>query len=158
MYSQAVTHPSTNTTQCCLTSVIRRELVFSTWYGPRQSVSKACPNTIKSPVEHIWRKNHKCQKDKILENALRARAFELALQFSLGWPSITQWRSPPSYIKIRTCVVHFCCSKPLSSKSGPLPALKKKTSARKTKFENALRARAFELALQYSQGWSIITQ
>ena len=30
MYSQAVTHPSTNIAQCCLTSVIRRELVFST--------------------------------------------------------------------------------------------------------------------------------
>ena len=36
MYSQAVTHPSTNMTQCCLTSVIRRELVFSTWYGRRR--------------------------------------------------------------------------------------------------------------------------
>ena len=35
-YSQAVTHPSTNMAQCCLTSVIRRELVFSTWYGRRQ--------------------------------------------------------------------------------------------------------------------------
>ena len=35
-YSQAVTHPSTNTTQCCLTSVIGRELVLSTWYGRRQ--------------------------------------------------------------------------------------------------------------------------
>ena len=35
-YSQAVTHPSTNAAQCCLTSVIRRELVFSTWYGRRQ--------------------------------------------------------------------------------------------------------------------------
>ena len=35
VYSQAVTHPSTNTAQCCLTSVIRRELVFSTWYGRR---------------------------------------------------------------------------------------------------------------------------
>ena len=34
-YSQAVTHPSTNATQCCLTSVIGRELVFSTWYGRR---------------------------------------------------------------------------------------------------------------------------
>ena len=31
--SQAVTHPSTNRAQCCLTSVIGRELVFSTWYG-----------------------------------------------------------------------------------------------------------------------------
>ena len=36
MYSQAVTHPSTNMAQCCLTSVIGRELVFSTWYGRRQ--------------------------------------------------------------------------------------------------------------------------
>ena len=34
-YSQAVTHPSTNLAQCCLTSVIRRELVLSTWYGRR---------------------------------------------------------------------------------------------------------------------------
>jgi hypothetical protein len=29
-YSQAVTHPSTNLAQCCLTSVIGRELVLST--------------------------------------------------------------------------------------------------------------------------------
>ena len=36
VYSQAVTHPSTNTTQCCLTSVIKRELVLSSWYGRRQ--------------------------------------------------------------------------------------------------------------------------
>ena len=32
-YSQAVPHPSTDAAQCCLTSVIGRELVFSTWYG-----------------------------------------------------------------------------------------------------------------------------
>ena len=31
--SQAVTHPSTNHAQCCLTAVIRREPVCSTWYG-----------------------------------------------------------------------------------------------------------------------------
>ena len=34
-YSQVVTYPSTNSARCCLTSVIRRELVFSTWYGRR---------------------------------------------------------------------------------------------------------------------------
>ena len=33
--SQAVTHPSTNRARSCLTSVIGRELVFSTWYGRR---------------------------------------------------------------------------------------------------------------------------
>ena len=37
-YSQAVTHPSTNLAQCCLTSVIGRELVCSAWYGRRQSL------------------------------------------------------------------------------------------------------------------------
>ena len=31
--SQAVTHPSTDRARRCLTSVIRREPVFSTWYG-----------------------------------------------------------------------------------------------------------------------------
>ena len=31
--SQAVSHPSTIRDQCCLTSVIRQELVCSTWYG-----------------------------------------------------------------------------------------------------------------------------
>ena len=31
--SQAVTHPSTNRARRCLTSVIGRELVCSTWYG-----------------------------------------------------------------------------------------------------------------------------
>ena len=34
-YSQAVTHPSTNSAQYCLTTVIRRELVHSIWYGRR---------------------------------------------------------------------------------------------------------------------------
>ena len=34
-YSQAVTHPSTNQAHSCLTSVIRRELVYSARYGRR---------------------------------------------------------------------------------------------------------------------------
>jgi hypothetical protein len=35
-YSQAVTHPSTNQARRCLTSVIGRELVLSTWYGRKR--------------------------------------------------------------------------------------------------------------------------
>src|SRR5271155_3127325 len=34
-YSQAVTHPGTNRARRCLTSVIGREPVLSTWYGRR---------------------------------------------------------------------------------------------------------------------------
>ena len=40
-YSQAVTHPSTNPAQRCLTSVIGRELVLSAWYGRRHSLSNS---------------------------------------------------------------------------------------------------------------------
>ncbi|ESO86397.1 hypothetical protein LOTGIDRAFT_129268, partial [Lottia gigantea] len=36
--SQAVTHPSTNRARRCLTSVIGRELVLSTWYGPKRNL------------------------------------------------------------------------------------------------------------------------
>ena len=38
-YSQAVTHPSTNQARRCLTSVIGRELVLSTWYGRKRKFS-----------------------------------------------------------------------------------------------------------------------
>ncbi|KAL5015588.1 hypothetical protein ScPMuIL_007327, partial [Solemya velum] len=37
-YSQAVTHPSTNRARRCLTSVIGREPVLSTWYGRRHFI------------------------------------------------------------------------------------------------------------------------
>ena len=36
--SQAVTHPSTDRARRCLTSVIGREPVLSTWYGRRQQL------------------------------------------------------------------------------------------------------------------------
>ena len=38
-YSQAVTHPSTNQARRCLTSVIGREPVLSTWYGRKHLVT-----------------------------------------------------------------------------------------------------------------------
>ena len=41
--SQAVPHPSTILARRCLTSVIRRERVCSSWYGRRQLTRKCCP-------------------------------------------------------------------------------------------------------------------
>ena len=45
-YSQAVTHPSTNQPRYCLTSVSRRELVLSMWYGRRQRMDILFPDLI----------------------------------------------------------------------------------------------------------------
>ena len=41
--SQAVPHPSTIPARRCLTSVIGRERVFSSWYGRRQLVEVSLP-------------------------------------------------------------------------------------------------------------------
>ena len=40
--SQAVTHPSTNRARRCLTAVIGREPVLSTWYGRWQVDQSSC--------------------------------------------------------------------------------------------------------------------
>ena len=56
-YFQAVTHPSTNPAQCCLTSVIRREPVHSAWYGRRtlQHVYRVLlNNTTMSTSDASW--------------------------------------------------------------------------------------------------------
>ena len=55
MYSQAVTHPSTNIARPCLTSVIRRELVYSRWYGRRHWSSRQ--------KSIAWSKSAKQQKE-----------------------------------------------------------------------------------------------
>ena len=55
--SQAVTHPSTNRARRCLTSVIRREPVYSTWYGRRRNcICKRGSNYKKSrqPYPYIF--------------------------------------------------------------------------------------------------------
>ena len=52
---QAVTHPSTNPAQCCLTSVIRREPVHSAWYGRRtlKHIDKAFY------IAEMWQKGYR---------------------------------------------------------------------------------------------------
>ena len=59
MYSQAVTHPSTNMAQCCLTSVIRRELVFSTWYGPIQQLESQLNLWVLIFYKLVWEKKNR---------------------------------------------------------------------------------------------------
>ena len=56
-YSQAVTHPSTNQARRCLTSVIRRELVLSTWYGRRHQQYVRQPLWVKRWSESacVWK-------------------------------------------------------------------------------------------------------
>ena len=78
MYSQAVTHPSTNIAQCCLTSVIGRELVCSTWYGRRQddggnfgktaNRSKVESKKRQSGLENFWSAQSGFRKRPIMSN------------------------------------------------------------------------------------------
>ena len=55
-YSQAVTHPSTNSAQCCLTTVIRQELVYSTWYGCKhlQQVKAMSKSKCQRRTAKVW--------------------------------------------------------------------------------------------------------
>lgn len=52
--SQAVTHPSTNRARRCLTSVIGREPVYSTWYGRWRESGEIKSNLIcfSAPVQN----------------------------------------------------------------------------------------------------------
>ena len=79
VYSQAVTHPSTNTTQCCLTSVIGRELVLSTWYGRRQFMYVR----IAGPTKKNW-------------NLLWSPILTDMVLFKVAWPSgLRRWFKAP---------------------------------------------------------------
>ena len=55
--SQAVSHPSTILAQCCLTSVIGRELVYSTWYGRWREKTENVPLLARS-TGHAPRPSH----------------------------------------------------------------------------------------------------
>ena len=60
-FSQAVTRPSTNLAQCCLTEGVRRELVRSAWYGRSQRWKiSGKPWTGLFDFTHIWAKSRKC--------------------------------------------------------------------------------------------------
>ena len=73
-YSQAVTHLSTNRALRCLTSVIGREPVFSTWYGRRHSY--ASRNRIcMSRVGNNRQKNHLKFSHRKNEESLRHSVF-----------------------------------------------------------------------------------
>ena len=77
--SQAVPHPSTILARRCLTAVIGREQVCSSWYGRRQSVdnfvsthssSSFSPHTTSSSSERrdALRCNHRIVTDKKISN------------------------------------------------------------------------------------------
>ena len=77
-YSQAVTHPSTNSAQCCLTSVIRREPVHSAWYG-RRTMQHLHRRLLYRQSDHsIWAFGGKQLKNVTLHLASYA-------QIKIGW-------------------------------------------------------------------------
>ena len=51
--SQAVTHPSTNHDQRCFTAVIKREPVFTTWYGRWKSTTNSLKYVLYFIMQHI---------------------------------------------------------------------------------------------------------
>ena len=53
-YFQAVTHPTTNPDWRCLTSVIGREPVFSTWYGSCQRKTQTGFFLVKQELKKHW--------------------------------------------------------------------------------------------------------
>ena len=59
--SQAVPHPSTILARRCLTSVIRRERVCSSWYGRRrQLVKSACSHSTLAQIGYVH--GHTCSR------------------------------------------------------------------------------------------------
>ena len=59
--SQAVPHPSTIPARRCLTSVIRRERVCSSWYGRRrQLVKSACSHSTLAQIGYVY--GHTCSR------------------------------------------------------------------------------------------------
>ena len=77
-YSQAVTNPSTNPAQCCLTSVIRREPVHSAWYG-RRTMQHLHRRLLYRQSDHrIWAFGGKQLKNVTLHLASYA-------QIKIGW-------------------------------------------------------------------------
>ena len=59
--SQAVPHPSTILARRCLTSVIRRERVCSSWYGRRRQLEKsACSDSALEQIGYVY--GHTCSR------------------------------------------------------------------------------------------------
>ena len=122
LYSQAVTHPSTNRSQPCLTSVIRRELVFSRWYGRRHSIQLDNQYSFNQSVESIRSENHDkyswvisnyvptgltlvIEREYVLSRGYGRRQYTLVANVDIVWKSYFWWTS--SCIRIRTSGLHW---------------------------------------------------
>ena len=122
LYSQAVTHPSTNRSQPCLTSVIRRELVFSRWYGRRHSIQLDNQDRFNQSVESIRSENHDkyswvisnyvltgltlvIEREYVLSRGYGRRQYTLVANVDIVRKSYFWWTS--SCIRIRTSSLHW---------------------------------------------------
>ena len=119
LYSQAVTHPSTNRSQPCLTSVIRRELVYSRWYGRRQ-----CWSVRKSGHFNPLKSDSCCDHHSKLAYTTELTQDRSTLGVSKpGKCSPNLFLMICSYLQAATPLLYLCYTPPYLSSTFPIPLL-----------------------------------
>ena len=81
--SQAVPHPSTILARRCLTSVIRRERVCSSWYGRRrQLVKSACSHSTLAQIGYVY--GHTCSRmPQVQKNHIPGRPWKAIFKLQI---------------------------------------------------------------------------
>ena len=91
-YSQAVTHPSTNPAQCCVTSVVKREPLHSAWYGRRT-------------MQHLHR--HLLYRHS--DHSIRAFGEKQLKTFDCIWHLTQRFRLDEKGAYVRMCAYTYVC-------------------------------------------------
>ena len=109
-YSQAVTHPSTNAAQSCLTSVIGRELVFSTWYGRRHIQEFSCFEYFSLRFGYVRLGFvHVSLPVALLSFDFRSSGWHCSVSYLriVSYTQASRWHCSVSYLRISQCICSF---------------------------------------------------